>query len=92
MNIDVGNLAFTATVDEVRQLCEGYGTVDIVRLLADCETGQPRDFGFVEMSNDAQARTAIAGLNGTDLGGRSLTVNEARPWEERGGPRRGPRW
>ena len=51
-----------------------------------------RGFGFVEMSNDAQARAAIAGLNGTDLGGRSLTVNEARPWEERGGPRRGPRW
>ena len=92
MNIYVGNLAFTATVDEVRQLFEGYGTVDIVRLLTDRETGQPRGFGFVEMSNDAQARTAIAGFNGTDLGGRSLTVNEARPWEERGGPRRGPRW
>ena len=92
MNTYVGNLAFTATVDEVRQLFEGYGTVDIVRLLTDRETGQPRGFGFVEMSNDAQARAAIAGLNGTDLGGRSLTVNEARPREERGGPRRGPRW
>lgn len=92
MNIFVGNLAFTATADEVRQLFEGYGVVDTVRLLTDRETGQPRGFGFVEMPNGTEARAAIAGLNGKDLGGRSLTVNEARPREERGGPRRGPRW
>ena len=92
MQIYVGNLAFTATEAEVRQLFEGYGTVDTVRLLTDRETGQPRGFGFVEMSNGTEARAAIAGLNGKDVGGRSLIVNEARPREERGGPRRGPRW
>ena len=92
MQIDVGNLAFTATEAEVRQLFEGYGTVDTVRLLTDRETGQPRGFGFVEMPNGTEAQAAIAGLNGTDLGGRPLTINEARPREERGEPRRGPRW
>ena len=92
MNIFVGNLVFTATVDEVRQLFETYGEVASVRLLEDRDTGRPRGFGFVEMANDTQARAAIAGLNGTNLGGRMLTINEARPREERGGPRRGPRW
>ena len=92
MNLYVGNLPFTATEAEVRQLFEGYGTVDTVRLLTDRETRQPRGFGFVEMPNGTEARAAMAGLNGKDLGGRSLTVNEARPREERGGPRRGPRW
>jgi RNA recognition motif-containing protein len=92
MNIFVGNLAFTATVDEVRQVFETYGEVTSVRLMEDRDTGRPRGFGFVEMANDTQARAAIAGLNGTTLGGRSLTINEARPREERGGPRRGPRW
>jgi RNA recognition motif-containing protein len=92
MNIFVGNLAFTATEAEVRQLFAGYGVVDTVRLLTDRETGQPRGFGFVEMPNGTEARAAIAGLNGTELGGRPLTINEARPREERGGPRRGPRW
>ena len=92
MQIYVGNLAFTATVDEVRQLFEPYGDVARVNLPEDRETGRPRGFGFVEMPNDTEARAAIAGLNGKDLGGRSLMVNEARPREERGGPRRGPRW
>ena len=92
MQIYVGNLAFTATEAEVRQLFEGYGTVDTVRLLTDRETGQPRGFGFVEMPNGTEARAAIAGLNGTDLGGRPLTITEARPREERGESRRGPRW
>jgi hypothetical protein len=92
MHIFVGNLPFTATEAEVRQLFEGYGTVDTVRLLTDRETGQARGFGFVEMPNATEARAAIAGLNGTSLGGRPLTINEARPRDERGGPRRGPRW
>jgi RNA recognition motif-containing protein len=92
MNIFVSNLPYTATEDEVRQLFEGYGSVDTVRLLTDRDTGRPRGFGFVEMPNGTEARAAIAALNGKDLGGRSLTVNEARPREERGGPRRGPRW
>ena len=60
MNIFVGNLAFTATEAEVRQLFEGYGMVDTVRLLTDRETGQPRGFGFVEMPNATEARAAIA--------------------------------
>ena len=92
MQIYVGNLAFTATVDDVRQLFEPYGDVARVNLPEDRETGRPRGFGFVEMPNATEARAAIAGLNGKDLGGRSLTVNEARPREEGGGPRRGPRW
>ena len=96
MQIFVGNLAFTATEAEVRQLFEGYGTVDTVRLMTDRDTGRPRGFGFVEMPDATEAHAAIAGLNSTSLGGRSLTVNEARPREEeggsRGGPRRGPRW
>ena len=92
MHLYVGNLAFTTTEAEVRQVFEGYGTVDTVRLLNDRETGQPRGFGFVEMSNGTEARAAMAGLHGKDVGGRSLIVNEARLREERGGPRRGPRW
>jgi hypothetical protein len=92
INIYVGNLAFTATETEVRQLFEGYGTVDTIRLLTDRATGQSRGFGFVEMPDDTQARAAIAGLNGTNLGGRPLTINEAHQRDERGGPRRGSRW
>ena len=92
MNIFVSNIPYTATEAEVRQLFEGYGTVDTVRLMTDRETGQPRGFGFVEMPNGTEARAAIAGLHGKDVAGRSLVVNEARPREERGGPRRGPRW
>ena len=92
MQIYVGNLAYTATVDDVRQLFESYGDVTNVHLPTDRETGQPRGFGFVEMPNGTEARAAIAGLNGKDLGGRSLNINEARPREERGGPGRGPRW
>jgi RNA recognition motif-containing protein len=96
MNIFVGNLAFTTTEAEVRQLFEGYGEVARVQLLEDRETGRPRGFGFVEMPNLTEAQAAIAGLNGTSLGGRTLTINEARPREERDGqqrgPRRGPRW
>src|SRR5262245_23415566 len=97
MNIFVGNLSFTATVDEVRRLFETYGEVTSVHLLEDRETGRPRGFGFVEMADATQARAAIAGLNGTMLDGRALTINEARPREDRGGParggaRRGPRW
>ena len=68
------------------------GTSTRVDLPEDRETGRPRGFGFVEMPNDMEAHAAIAGLNGKDLGGRSLTINEARPREERGGPGRGPRW
>ena len=95
MQIYVGNLAFSATVDDVRQVFEPYGDVARVHLPEDRETERPRGFGFVEMPNDMEARAAIAGLHGKDLEGRSLVVNEARREErdgQRGGPRRGPRW
>ena len=62
-----------------------YGTVDRVNLITDRDTGQPRGFGFVEMSNDAEAERAINELNGRQVGGRAINVNEARPKEDRGG-------
>ena len=76
----VGNLPFSATEDEVRALFSEYGSVESVSLINDRETGRPRGFGFVEMS-DAEADAAIAALNGKDMGGRSLRINEARPRE-----------
>jgi RNA recognition motif-containing protein len=84
-NIFVGNLSFGATEDAVRSLFEAYGTVDRVSLVTDRETGRARGFGFVEMGNEAEGNKAIAALNGRELDGRALSVNEARPKEERGG-------
>jgi len=95
-NIFVGNLSFTATEDAVRSMFEAYGTVDRVSIVTDRDTGQPKGFGFVEMTNDAEAEKAISALNGTELNGRALTINEARPKTERtgggGGGRRNNRW
>src|SRR5215471_5961122 len=91
MHIFVGNLEFAATEQDIRQLFERYGVVDTVRIMTDRETGRPRGFGFVEMSDDTAARAAITGLQGAALGGRTLSVNEARPREERPRPRR-ERW
>jgi RNA recognition motif-containing protein len=91
MQIFVGNLAFTATETELRQLFEPYGDVQRVQIVMDRDTGRSRGFGFVEMPNATEASAAIAGLDSTMLGGRQLTVNEARPREGRGGPRR-ERW
>ncbi len=87
-NIYVGNLPFNATEEEVRDLFKDYGTVESVNLITDRETGRPRGFGFVEMSSGAQE--AIDALNQTDMKGRSLNVNPAKPREERprGGGRR----
>ncbi len=84
-NIFVGNLSFDATEHEVRGLFEQYGSVERVSLMTDRETGRARGFGFVEMTVSAEAEQAINGLNGQELGGRALNVNEARPREERGG-------
>jgi len=78
----VGNLPFSATEEEVRELFEKHGAVHSVRLISDRETGRPRGFGFVEM-DDTEADAAMAALNGTDFGGRSLRVNEARERDER---------
>lgn len=83
-NIFVGNLSFSATEAAVRSLFEAYGSVDRVNLVTDRDTGQARGFGFVEMSNDAEAERAIAALNGHDLQGRAMNVNEARPKTDRG--------
>jgi len=84
-NIFVGNLSFDATESSVRSIFEEYGTVDRVNLVTDRDTGRARGFGFVEMSNDTEGQKAIAGLNGRDLGGRALNVNEALPKENRAG-------
>ncbi len=84
-NIFVGNLSFGATEDALRSMFEAYGQVDRVNLVTDRETGRARGFAFVEMSNDADAQKAIAALNGRELDGRALNINEARPKEDRGG-------
>ena len=89
MNIYVGNLSFDATEDELRELFAAFGQVASVSLIKDKFTGRPRGFGFVEMSNDSEAQKAIAGLNGKDFKGRSMTINQARPREEGGGFGRG---
>jgi RNA recognition motif-containing protein len=83
MNIYVGNISFNATADDVRQVFERYGTVAKVTVITDRETGRSRGFGFVEMPNATEAKAAIEGLHGAALLGRSLTVNEARPREQR---------
>jgi len=84
-NIFVGNLSFGATEVAVRSLFETHGSVGRVNIVTDRDTGQPRGFGFVEMSNDGEGEKAIAALNGTDFDGRTLNVNEARPKAERSG-------
>ncbi|NLX54989.1 MAG: RNA-binding protein [Planctomycetaceae bacterium] len=84
-NLYVGNLSFSVTSERLREVFEEYGTVSSASVVTDRETGRSRGFGFVEMSDGAEA--AINGLNGTDLEGRALTVNEARPRAER--PSRG---
>ena len=82
-NIFVGNLAFSVTETAVRTLFEAYGSVDRVSLVTDRDTGQARGFGFVEMPVNAEAERAIAALNGQEVDGRALNVNEARPKTER---------
>jgi len=80
-NIYVGNLPFSTNVEEIRELFSAYGPVESVNLITDRETGRLRGFGFVAMTSGAQE--AITALNQKDLGGRSLTVNPAKPREER---------
>jgi RNA recognition motif-containing protein len=104
-NVFVGNLDFGATESSIRSLFEPFGTVERVSLVTDRDTGRSRGFAFVEMADSAEADRAIAALNGTDVNGRAINVNEARPKTEgggggRGGPRgaggprqrREPRW
>ncbi len=84
-NIFVGNLNFNTGEDELRQMFEQYGQVDRVSIMTDRDTGRSRGFGFVEMTNAEDGEKAIAALNGSQLGGRTLNVNEARPKAERAG-------
>jgi cold-inducible RNA-binding protein len=84
-NIFVGNLSFGASEDAVRSLFEEYGAVGRVNLVTDRETGRAKGFAFVEMSNDGEGDKAIAALNGRELDGRALNINEARPREDRSG-------
>ncbi len=101
-NIFVGNLDFAATESSIRSLFEPYGNVEKVSLITDRDTGRSRGFAFVEMTDPAEADRAIAALNGSDLDGRALNINEARPRAQdggrgfgggssRGGSRSGPR-
>lgn len=91
MNIYVGNLPRTATEEDLRQAFEAFGQVASVRIIMDRFSGESRGFGFVEMPTKTEAQSAISGLNGKELKGRTLNVNEARPRNEksRGGGRRG---
>ena len=90
----VGNLDFNATEESIRSLFQAYGAIESVRVATDRDTGRSRGFAFVEMTDATEADRANAALNGTDLGGRSLNINEARPKTNGGGPRerRTPRW
>ena len=89
MNIYVGNLSFDETESSLEAAFAAHGAVTSARIITDRETGRSRGFGFVEMDDQAQAQAAIAALNGTNQNGRDLTVNEARPKEDRGGSRGG---
>ena len=85
MNIYVGNLPFEATSNDLEASFGNYGEVATARIITDQFSGRSRGFGFVEMPKSAEAEAAIQGLNGKDLKGRALTVNEARPREQSGG-------
>jgi RNA recognition motif-containing protein len=85
MKLYVGNLPFSFTEDDLRQMFEAHGQVTSASIVMDRETGRPRGFGFIEMANDDEARAAIEAVNGTSIGGRAVVVNEARPKENRGG-------
>jgi cold-inducible RNA-binding protein len=84
-NIFVGNLSFNTSEDELRQAFEAFGQVDRVSIMTDRDTGRSRGFGFVEMASNEDGEKAITALNGTQIGGRTINVNEARPKAERGG-------
>ena len=91
MKLYVGNLSFDTTEDEIREALSKFGEVNDVTVITDRNTGRSKGFGFVEMPNDAEAREAISSLDGVELGGRNIKVNEARPRPERSGGGRN-RW
>jgi cold-inducible RNA-binding protein len=84
-NVFVGNMSFEATEGGLRSIFEPFGEITRVQLITDRDTGRPRGFGFVEMSSDEEAAKAIAALNGTEMNGRALNVNEAKPKTASGG-------
>ena len=84
MNIYIGNMSFDTTEDQLRQAFEGFGEVSTIKIITDRDSGQPKGFAFVEMSGKDEAIAAISGLNGQDLNGRALNVNEAKPRAESG--------
>jgi len=88
MNIYIGNMSYETTEDQLRQAFESYGEVSTVRVITDRDSGQPKGFAFVEMSGKSEAIAAISGLNGKEMNGRALNVNEAKPKTE-GGNRSG---
>ena len=90
MNIYVGNMAYSVTEDDLREAFAPFGTITSANLIMDKFSGRSKGFGFVEMADNSEADAAIKGLNGTDLQGRNLTVNQAKPREDR--PQRGPRY
>ena len=88
----VGNLSYDVSSPDLEQLFAGHGTVDRVDLITDRDTGRGKGFGFVEMSSNEEAKAAIAALDGKELGGRAIKVNEAKPRASGGGGGRGGRW
>ena len=85
MNIYVGNLSFDSSEDDIRKAFEAFGTVNDVKIITDRYSGRSKGFGFVEMANDDEGKTAIAEMNGKELDGRALKCDEARPRNEGGG-------
>ncbi len=91
-NLYVGNLSYTLSEDELRSAFEQFGEIASCRIIRDRQTGDSRGFGFVEMATDEAAQAAMDNLNGAEVGGRRLRINEAQPKEDfRGGGGRGPR-
>ncbi len=88
-NLFVGNMSFQTTEDELRSIFEPYGEITRIQVMTDRDTGRARGFAFVELADDEEAAKAITELNGKELDGRALNVNEARPKPERSGPRGG---
>ena len=88
-NLFIGNMSFQTTEEELRSIFEPYGETTRIQLMTDRDTGRSRGFAFVELTNDEEAAKAITALNGKEVNGRALNVNEARPKTERSGPRSG---
>ncbi len=84
MNIYIGNMSYNTTEDQLRQAFEGFGEVSTVKIIMDRDSGEPRGFAFVEMAANNEAVAAISGLNGQDLNGRAMNVNEAKPRPQSG--------